>query len=63
MVSVLAPKDWTYSLQMGEVLFMVEVLTQPHLQHMALNVPVRSLHTVLAALEREGVMLEHLYDY
>ncbi len=63
MVSVLAPKDWTYSMEMGEVLFVMDVLTQPHLKRMAIDVPVTSLHTVLAALEREGVMLEHLYDY
>jgi hypothetical protein len=48
---------------MGEVLFVIDLLTQPHLKRMVLNVPVTSLHTVLAALERKGVMLEHLYDY
>jgi hypothetical protein len=63
MVSALAPKEWTYHLQEGEVLFSMDVLTQPHLKRMTLNLPVKSLHTILAALESDGVVLEHLYDY
>jgi hypothetical protein len=45
------------------MLFAMNVLTQPDLQRMTIKVPVKSLHTVLAALEAEGVTLEHLYDY
>jgi hypothetical protein len=63
MVSVLAPREWSYPLEEGEVLFSMDILTQPHLKRMTLKLPVSSLHTVLPALERDGVTLEHLYDY
>lgn len=63
MITVIAPRDWSYNLEVGETLFALNVMTQPNLQRMAIRVPVSSLHTVLAALEAEGVALEHLYDY
>jgi hypothetical protein len=63
MVSVLAPQGWTYPPELGEVLFAMDILTQPQVQRIALNVSVRSLHIVLAELEHDGVTLEHLYDY
>lgn len=63
MVSVLSPQDWSYPQEMGEVLFTMDVLTQPGLKRMVLNVPVTSLHRALAVLEQDGVTLEHLYDY
>ena len=59
MISVLAPRAWRYDLPDGEMLFAMNVLTEPDLQRMT----IKSLHTVLAALAAEGVTLEHLYDY
>lgn len=63
MVSVLAPRVWVYDLAEGNELFAMNVLTQPQQRRVILKVPVPSLHTVMAALESDGVALEHLYDY
>lgn len=63
MVTVLAPSEWVYDLDEGESLFALPILTQPGYTRMAIKAPVRSLHRVLAELERQGVALEHLYDY
>lgn len=63
LITIIAPNDWAYNLATGEVLFAMPILTQPTFQRMAVNVPVKSLHTVLTALEGSGVTLEHIYDY
>jgi hypothetical protein len=63
MLTVLAPGDWVYDLNEGEFLFALPILTQPGRTRVAVKAPVMSLHAVLAAFERQGVVLEHLYDY
>jgi hypothetical protein len=39
------------------------MLSEPGHLRVLLLCPVTDLHTVLAALERDGVRLEHVYDY
>ena len=63
LITVIAPQDWNYNLPEGEFLFAMPILTQPPLKRVAINVPVTSLHRVLAALESTGVEIEHVYDY
>jgi hypothetical protein len=44
-------------------LFSADVLTQPQRKRVVVEAPVRSLHTLLAALLTPGLEVEHLYDY
>jgi hypothetical protein len=65
MLTVVAPKDWTYDLPANEatLLFTENFLTEPQLRRFALECPVRSLHSVLTRLAARGVKIEHIYDY
>ncbi len=61
--TAIAPRGWNYDLKDGEVLFTMNILTQPWLKRIAVQAPVESLHEILPALEHEGVKIEHIYDY
>lgn len=63
LVQVSAPADWDRAVLWGDVLVSWPILTEPGKQRVALEVAVGRLHEVLPALRREGVQLEHLYDY
>jgi len=65
MVTVVAPKNWSYDLPPGDgsVLFTEDFLTQPTVKRVALECPVRSLHSVLNNLAARNVKIEHIYDY
>ena len=65
MLTVVAPKSWNYDLPANEasLLFTENFLTQPDVKRIALECPVRSLHSVLNHLVGRGIRVEHLYDY
>ena len=63
LITAFAPSTWTYNLDAGTFLFALPVPTQPTRQRIAVNVPVSALHRVLADLEKQGIRLEHIYDY
>jgi hypothetical protein len=65
MLTVVAPKNWTYDLpaSSGSVLFTENFLTQPGVKRIALECPVRSLHSVLNNFASRGIKIEHIYDY
>jgi len=65
MLTVIAPKNWSYDLPAsdGSLLFTENVLTQPAVKRIALECPVRSLHSILNNLAARGIKIEHIYDY
>jgi hypothetical protein len=65
MLTVVAPERWTYDLpaSSGSVLFTENFLTQPGVKRIALECPVRSLHSVLNNFASRGIKIEHIYDY
>ena len=65
MFTAVAPKSWNYDLPANEasLLFTENFLTQPDVKRIALECPVRSLHSVLNKLSARGIKIEHLYDY
>ncbi|HWT88193.1 MAG TPA: hypothetical protein VN454_05270 [Candidatus Angelobacter sp.] len=65
MLTIVAPKKWSYDLPAtdGTLLFTENFLTQPGLERIALECPVRSLHAVLNNLASRGAQIEHIYDY
>lgn len=63
LLTVIAPVEWRYNLCEGKQLFTMDILTMHDWRRIVVSVPVAELHSVLAQLEKEGVKLEHLYDY
>jgi hypothetical protein len=65
MLTVVAPKNWNYDLPAsdGSLLFTESFLTQPDVKRIALEYPVRSLHSVLNAFSNHKIKVEHIYDY
>ncbi len=63
MLTAIAPASWSATGVDGQLLFEQPILTDPASKRVAINVPVRSLHRILLALEERGARLEHLYDY
>ncbi len=62
-LTAIAPKDWEYNLDSGDILFKMEILTQPNSQRIAIKAPIKSLSLILNSLNTDGVKIEHLYDY
>ncbi len=58
MVTAIVPRDWSYPLPVGELLFSSEILTDTTRKRVALRVPVADLAAVFGS-----VNVEHLYDY
>ncbi|MCX6022590.1 MAG: hypothetical protein NTZ05_12840 [Chloroflexi bacterium] len=63
LVTAIAPQDWRNQSASVRLLSAMPILTEPGRRRIALAVPVTMLHTVLPALEQEGVRIEHIYDY
>lgn len=63
LVTAIAPGDWEYDLKEGELVFTMEILTQPHLKRLAVRTPIKSLHSVLSDLQSQRAQIEHIYDY
>lgn len=63
LVTLFAAPSENYTLDYGEYLFDLPVLTEPEMTRVAVKVKVRELHLFLAALEGTGFTLEHIYDY
>ena len=65
MLTIVMPKNWNLDLPQSEasVLFTESFLTQPDLKRVALESPVRCLHSVLNNLASRGIKIEHIYDY
>jgi hypothetical protein len=62
LLSVLTSDTWKPSTG-GRVLFEQPVLTQPGRKRFAIVVKVPELSAALNALQKDGVELEHIYDY
>ena len=63
LITVIAPADWKEQVEAGDILFTMPILTEPSQQRVGMRVPVQSMSSVINALEQEGVIVEHLYDY
>ncbi len=63
LMTVIAPKDWRDQLHRGRTVCEWTILTEPDRKRVALLVQVGQLHETLPRLEKEGVILDHLYDF
>jgi hypothetical protein len=53
---------YAYHLEDGELLFAMEILTQPDVKRIAVKAPVESLHRFLTELESKWVKMQGIYD-
>jgi len=63
VVSVNSPASWTNTAPNLQVLLAQPILSEPGKTRNVLLCRVTELHNVLPMLERQGVTIEHLYDY
>jgi hypothetical protein len=63
LMTIIAPSDWHDLHHRGAQICEWMILTRPEHKRVALLVPVGQLHETLPSLEREGVQLDHLYDF
>lgn len=63
MLTAFAPRAWQYNLADAELMFAMDVLIDPAHQRIGLNIPVTTLHSVLAEMAQQGLTIEHIYDY
>jgi len=63
VVSLLAPRSFTWDPHEGTILFSMDLLTDPQRQRLVVQAPVASLHALLVAWRRRGLEVEHIYDY
>ena len=63
VISVIAPRSFTYDLNDGEILFSSDVPTNPALKRLVCRTSVPSLPALLAALRQRRLTVEHIYDY
>jgi len=58
MVTAVVPRDWSFQLPVGELLFSTEILTNRLFKRAVLRVPVSGLDVISS-----GLIVEHIYDY
>ena len=63
LLTTIVPQDWQPNLPAGSIVLSHPILTEINRKRIGIVVPVNALHTVLPAMERSGLKLEHLYDY
>ncbi len=63
LVAAVTPRNWIFDNKNAQLLFTVNILTQPTLHRIAIRVPTKSLLAVLQYLQRNNVMIEHVYAY
>ncbi len=63
LVTAVAPRTWKFNNQNGQLIFTVNILTQPKLHRLAIRVPVKSLLKTLRYLQQHKIKIEHVYAY
>jgi hypothetical protein len=63
LVTAVVPRDWLYTLEKGQLLFTMPILTDIGKSRVGIRAPVKSLTAIINALVSSGLSPEHLYDY
>lgn len=62
-LTALVPRGWNATLPDAEILFAMDILTQPELRRLGISARVKSLHLLVTTMDQGGAKIEHLYDY
>ncbi len=57
IVTAVVPRDWSFELRTGELLFSTEIPTDWRSKRVAIRIPVSGLGGI------GGLAIEHIYDY
>ena len=63
LLSFIAPCAWQKDVAHASILFKQPILIEPTKTRIAISVPVGHLSQVLNELSRQGLRIEHIYDY
>jgi hypothetical protein len=63
LVTVIAPSDGTLNLTAGEIIFSTNLATAPERRRVGISTPVAALGRVMNGLKKDGIEIEHVYDY
>ncbi|HQY58185.1 MAG: hypothetical protein KA240_00595 [Nitrospira sp.] len=63
LMTIIAPQEWQDLHHLGLPVCEWTILTEPERKRVALLVPIGRLHETLPALERDGLIIDHLYDF
>ncbi len=63
LVTAVTPKQWRFNNKYGQLIFTVNILTQPTLHRIAIRVHSKSLLSTLRYLQDSNVKIEHVYAY
>ena len=63
LVTAVAPRNWVFKNKNAQLLFTINVLTQPTLHRIAIRVPTKSLLAILNYLQQNHAVIEHVYAY
>jgi hypothetical protein len=58
MVTAVVPRDASFQIPEGEVLFSMDILTNRRLKRVASRLPIAGLGVIV-----DGLVIEHIYDY
>jgi len=63
LVTFVVPKYWNMNFNNSQLLFVMNILTDPQSKRMAVRLPVNSLVEFLQYLQQNNIQIEHIYDY
>lgn len=63
LMTLITPTGWHDSYHRGTLTCEWRILTDPVKKRVALLVPIGQLHEIIPSLEREGLTIDHLYDF
>lgn len=63
LMTCMVPEQWQYAGQGADLLFERPILTGKHQKRVALNITVPQLKDVVQNLRKQGIPVEHLYDF
>lgn len=63
LVTAVTPRNWVFKHKNAQLLFTVNILTQPTRHRIAIRVSTKSLLTILKYLQENNAVIEHVYAY
>lgn len=63
LITTMAPQGQELASENFNIIFTQSIPTQPGLRRVALATPVHLLHNTLLELQKQGITIEHIYDF
>jgi hypothetical protein len=63
LLSVLLPASTDLSIEKTQIIFTQPIASDPSMKRIALVTPVENLHSVLLELDKQHIVIEHVFDF